>query len=59
MYLYLEDNRSSFSRVSLKSETKMRVHNSINSRSLLFAKNIIFWKQRFDIKQLEDIEFYV
>ena len=51
MYLCLEDNRSSFSRVSLKSETK---HNSINSRSFLFAKDMIFRKQKFDIKELED-----
>ena len=27
---------------------------SINSRSLLFAKDMIFAKQKFDVKQLED-----
>ena len=38
IYLWLEDNRSSFSRVNLKSKTKdARVHNSINSCSVLFC----------------------
>ena len=36
----------------------MRVHNSISSRSLLFAKDMIFWKQKFDVQQLEDEQFY-
>ena len=38
---------------------KTRVHNSIDSRSLLFAKDMIFWKQKFDVKQLEGEQFYV
>ena len=54
IYLCLEDNRSSFTRVSLKSETK-----SINSGFLLIAKDMIFGKQKFDVEQLEDKQFYV
>ena len=50
---------SSFSRVTLKSETKDAVHNSINSCSLLFATDMIFGKQKFDIEQLEYEQFYV
>ena len=37
----------------------MRVHNSINIRSLLFVKDMAFWKQKFDVQQLEDEQFYV
>ena len=37
----------------------MHVQNSINSRSLLFAKDMIFGKQKLDIKQLEDEQFYI
>ena len=37
----------------------MRVHKSVNSRTLLFAKDMILGKQKFDIKQLEDEQFYV
>ena len=37
----------------------MRVHNSINSYSLLFPKGMILWKQKFDVKQLEDEQFDV
>ena len=33
---------------------RTRVHKSINSRSLLFAKYMIFGKQKLDVKQLED-----
>ena len=37
----------------------MHVHNSINSCSLLFAKDMIFEKQKFDVKRLEDEQFYI
>ena len=36
----------------------MRVHKSINSRSLLFAKDMILGKQKFDFRQLEDEQIY-
>ena len=55
-YLCLEDNRSSFSWLSLKSETKEA---SSNSRSLLFAKDMILEKQKFDLKEVEGEEIYV
>ena len=48
IYLCLEDNRSSFSRLSWKPERA-----SINIRSLLLAKNMFFGKQKFDVKQLK------
>ena len=35
----------------------MRVNKSINNRSLLFAKDMILRKQKFDVQQLE--KFYV
>ena len=38
---------------------RMYVHKSITSRSVLFAKDMIFGKQKFDVKQLEDEQFYV
>ena len=34
-------------------------HKSINSCSLLFVKDMIFWKQKFELKQLENEPFYV
>ena len=37
----------------------MCVHKSINSRSVLFAKDMIIWKQKFDVKQFEDEQFYI
>ena len=37
----------------------MRIHNFINSRSLLFAKDMIFGKQKIDFKQLQAEQFYV
>ena len=37
----------------------MRAHKSIKSRSILFAKDMIFGKQKFDVTQLEDKQFYV
>ena len=46
--------------MSLKSETKdAHKHHFINSRSRLFAKDMIFGKQKFDVQQLEDKQFYV
>ena len=30
----------------------------MNSRSLLVAKDMIFGKQKFDVKQLENEQFY-
>ena len=50
IYLCLEDNRSSFSRLSWKPETKDA---SINIRSLLLAKNMFLGKQKFEVKQLK------
>ena len=52
----LEDNRLSFSGVNLKSETK---DTPLTSHSLLLAKAMIFCKQKFDVKQLEEEQFYV
>ena len=38
---------------------RAHVHKSINSLSLLFTKDMmIFGKQKFDVKQLEDEQFY-
>ena len=37
----------------------MRIHKSINSCSVLFVEDMIFGKQKFDVKQLEDGQFYV
>ena len=42
--------------MSLKSETKEA---SSNSRSLLFAKDMILEKQKFDLKEVEGEEIYV
>ena len=39
----------------LNSKLRTHIHNSINSRSLLFAKYMIFWKQKFDVEQLENV----
>ena len=55
IYLCLEDNMSSFSRVSLKIRNYGRA--SLNSRSLLLAKYMFFGKQKFDDKQLKMNKF--
>ena len=31
----------------------------MNSRSLLFAKDMIFGKEKFNVKQLEDEQLYI
>ena len=36
----------------------MRVHKSMNSCPLLFAKDMIFRKQIFDVKQIDDEQIY-
>ena len=59
IYLCLEDNRPSFFRVSLNLKLRTRVHKFINSRFLLFAKDMIFGKQKLDVKQFENEQFYV
>ena len=38
---------------------RTRYHKSINSHFLLFAKDMIFGKQKFEVKQPEDEQFYV
>ena len=37
----------------------MRIHKYINSHSLLFAKDMFFGKEKIDIKEREDEQFYV
>ena len=53
MYLYLEDNSSSFSLVSLKSKE----HTSISSCSLLLANGMFFGKQKFNVKPMKMSKF--
>ena len=54
IYLYLEDSRSSFSRVSLKSESK----DARPETAILFClQRIRFSKQKFDVKQLKMNKF--
>ena len=37
----------------------MRVHIFIKNRSLLLVKDMIFGKEKFDVKQLQDEQLYV
>ena len=54
IYLHLENNRLSFSRFSLKSETKGLLWTRF---SLLVAKDMVFEKQKLDVKQLKMNKF--
>ena len=39
--------------------TNTKPHQIISDSSFLFVKDMIFGKQKFDVKQLEDEQFYV